>query len=73
MKTFLDWAKETNFDMNVVTEVPTSEDPIEEKTKRAGISDNYPDAYALKKLYPPSYFTPITSTATGKLTGKIGS
>lgn len=74
MKTFLQWAEAQGFDIPVLTDTePKKKKTIEEKTKRAGISDNYPPAYAQKNLYPPSYFTPITSTAIGKLRGKIGS
>ena len=62
MKTFFDWAKNNNKVL-----------PIDEKTFRAGISDNYPDAYAQKKLYPPGYFTPMSANAPGKLAGKMGS
>jgi hypothetical protein len=62
IKTFLDWAKENNKSL-----------PLLEKTRSAGISDNYPDAYAQKTLYPQSYFTPSSANAIGKLTGKMGS
>jgi hypothetical protein len=62
IKTFLDWAKENNKSL-----------PLLEKTRNAGISDNYPDAYAQKTLYPQSYFTPSSANAIGKLTGKMGS
>lgn len=74
MKTFMQWAEDNGYDLTVVTDAPKADKKtIEEKTKRAGISNNYPDAYAQKTLYPQSYFTPITSTAIGKLQGKIGS
>lgn len=63
MKTFLNWAKENN------KELPL----LDEKTRSAGISDNYPPAYAQKTLYPQSYFTPSSANAIGKLTGKMGS
>ena len=63
MKTFLGWAKENNKSLPL----------LDEKTHRAGISGNYPDAYAQKKLYPPSYWTPTSANAIGKLDGKMGS
>lgn len=64
MKKFLEWAKENNLTLPVLTE----------KTKRAGISDNYPKAYAGRDYaYPPEYFTPISANAPGKLAGKMGS
>ena len=71
MKTFLLWAKENSLAL------PTIEGEGEkanstENTKRAGISDNYPDAY-VRGQYPHKYFNPITATADGKLAGKMGS
>ena len=74
MLTFFKWCEEKKLDLPIETDAqPATKKTIEEKTKRAGISDNYPDAYAQKKLYPPGYFMPITATAAGKLQGKIGS
>lgn len=62
MKTFLQWAKDNNKAVVI------------ENVKRAGISHNYPDAYAGRGYaYPDAYFTPVTSTAIGKLQGKVGS
>ena len=50
------------------------EDTTDENTKRAGISNNYPAAYAGKGYaYPDIYFTPISANAPGKLAGKMGS
>lgn len=72
MKTFIKWLEENKISLPVEFDGENTKDS-NENTKRAGISDNYPDAYAQKKLYPPGYFAPITSTAQGKLTGKIGS
>lgn len=63
MKKFLEWVKEKNLPL-----------PLNEKTKRAGISDNYPPAYAQKGYgYPDLNFTPISANAVGKLQGKMGS
>lgn len=63
IKTFLDWAKENNKSL-----------PLLEKTRSAGISDNYPAAYAGKGYaYPDGYFVPSSANAIGKLTGKMGS
>lgn len=64
MKTFLNWAKENNKDLPI----------LDEKTRSAGISDNYPKGYAGKGYaYPDSYFVPSSANAIGKLTGKMGS
>jgi hypothetical protein len=59
VKTFFDWVKEKGFQ-------------LPENTHRAGISHNYPPAYA-RGQYVDGYFMPTTSTAAGKLKGKIGS
>jgi hypothetical protein len=69
MKKFSEWLKEKQ----ATIEGQGEDAKTSENTRRAGISDNYPDAYANKKLYPPSYFMPKTATAKGKLDGKIGS
>ena len=73
MKTFFQWAEENDCELPLIQDV--EERPsIEEKTKRGGISNNYPDAYAGKKYaYPDLYFTPISANAPGKLAGKMGS
>ena len=64
MKKFLEWVKENKLALPL----------LDEKTKRAGISDNYPKAYAGKDYaYPDGYFTPISANAIGKLQGKMGS
>jgi len=64
MKTFIDWTKENN------KQLPE----IDENSRRAGISKNYPDAYAGKGYaYPDLHFTPISANAPGKLAGKMGS
>lgn len=59
VKTFFDWAKEKGLQ-------------LPENTHRAGISDNYPPAYA-KGQYTPGYFMPTSANALGKLKGKMGS
>lgn len=72
MKTFLKWAEENNLALPVLNDTAEGEEATEENTKRAGISNNYPDAY-VRAQYPRKYFNPITSTADGKLDGKMGS
>lgn len=72
MKTFLKWAEENRLELPVLTDAQPSEEATGENTKRAGISANYPDAY-VRGQYPRKYFNPITSTADGKLDGKMGS
>jgi len=73
MKTFMQWAETNKHDLSfLVTDAPEGKDTVDEKTKRAGISDNYPDAY-VKKQYPHKYFNPISATADSQLGGKIGS
>jgi hypothetical protein len=68
MRSFVKWVEEEK------GLKPVQADATSENTKRAGISDNYPQAYAGKGYaYPDAYFMPITSTAEGKLKGKIGS
>jgi len=73
MKTFVQWAETNKHDLGfLVTDAPERKGTVSEKTKRAGISDNYPDAY-VKGQYPRKYFNPISATADGKLDGKMGS
>lgn len=78
MKSFLKWAESNKLDLPLV-DAPASEKndtavaakSTDENTKRSGISQNYPDAY-VRAQYPHKYFNPVTSTADGKLTGKMG-
>lgn len=72
MKTFVQWAESNKHDLSFLVDAPERKKTVDEKTKRAGISDNYPDAY-VKAQYPHKYFNPITATADGKLGGKMGS
>lgn len=69
MKSFLDWLKEEKLDLpnfekasEENLEGNSSEKPIEEKTKRTGLSANYPDAYVAAQ-YPHKYFNPTKATA----------
>lgn len=73
MKTFLDWAKEQNLELPIITDSEEGQEASSESSsaKRAGISANYPDAY-VRAQYPHKYFNPITSTADGKLAKKMG-
>lgn len=73
MKTFKQWLEENKIELpNIEGEGETAN--LSEKTKRAGISNNYPKAYAGKDYaYPDSYYTPISANAIGKLQGKMGS
>ena len=62
MKSFLDWIAEEKLDLPVVTDADEGEKTVEEKTKRTGLSANYPDAYVAGQ-YPHKYFNPIKATA----------
>lgn len=62
MKSFLDWVKEEKLDLPVVTAAEAGEKTVEEKTKRTGLSANYPAAY-VSSQYPHKYFNPIKATA----------
>lgn len=62
MKSFLDWIKEESLDLPVVTTAEEGKETIEEKTKRTGLSANYPPAY-VSGQYPHKYFNPIKATA----------
>lgn len=73
MKTFTQWLEENKISLPSI-EGEGEKANISEKTKRAGISDNYPKGYAGRDYaYPPSYWTPISANAPGKLAGKMGS
>lgn len=61
MKSFFDWVKEENLELPVV-DAPEKENTIEEKTKRTGLSANYPAAY-VSGQYPHKYFNPSKATA----------
>lgn len=71
MKSFLDWLKEENLDVPAMVdaaageesvESPVKEKTVEEKTKRTGLSANYPAAY-VSGQYPHKYFNPSKATA----------
>jgi hypothetical protein len=71
MKSFLDWLKEEKLDLPAVTDAgegevnadaPAEEKTVEEKTKRTGLSANYPPAY-VSAQYPHKYFNPSKATA----------
>lgn len=71
MKSFLDWLKEEKLELPAqATEAPaeknlegsSTEKTVEEKTKRTGLSGNYPPAYVADQ-YPHKYFNPIKATA----------
>lgn len=62
MKSFLDWTKEEKLELPTFTDAPEAEKTVEEKTKRTGLSANYPDAYVAAQ-YPHKYFNPIKATA----------
>lgn len=80
MLKFLQWVEANGLSLeDSVTDAPAAEKvdgnaekATAENTKRSGISQNYPDAYA-RAQYPRKYFNSITSTADGKLDGKMGS
>lgn len=71
MKSFLDWMKEEKLELPAVTDAgaaednvdaPAEEKTVEEKTKRTGLSANYPPAY-VSGQYPHKYFNPSKATA----------
>lgn len=62
MKSFLNWIKEENLDLPAITDAPEAKKTVEEKTKRTGLSANYPPAY-VSDQYPHKYFNPIKATA----------
>jgi len=69
MKSFLDWLKEEKLSLpnlenssEKTIEAPSAEKTVEEKTKRTGLSANYPDAYVAAQ-YPHKYFNPTSATA----------
>lgn len=67
MKSFLNWLKEEKLVLPEVgenektVEAPAAEKTVEEKTKRTGLSANYPAAY-VSGQYPHKYFNPIKAT-----------
>lgn len=62
MQTFLDWAKEQNLDLTIVTDTKSGEKTTKENRKRTGYSANYPAAYVAAQ-YPDKYFNPSKATA----------
>lgn len=62
MKSFLDWVKEEKLELPAVVDAPEAEETVEEKTKRTGLSANYPPAYVADQ-YPHKYFNPGKATA----------
>lgn len=62
MKSFLDWIAEEKLDLPVVADAPEAEKTVEEKTKRTGLSANYPPAY-VSGQYPHKHFNPSKATA----------
>ena len=71
MKSFLDWLKEEKLELPTFTDAgeaegnvdaPAEEKTVEEKTKRTGLSANYPPAY-VSDQYPHKYFNPSKATA----------
>lgn len=79
MKNFFTWVEDNGLNLPTftdsakpeATDTPEGKNATAENTKRSGISQNYPDAY-VRAQYPHKYFNPISSTADGKLTGKMG-
>jgi hypothetical protein len=65
MKSFLSWLKEEKLELpeagEKTVEAPAAEKTVEEKTKRTGLSANYPDAY-VSSQYPHKYFNPTKAT-----------
>lgn len=62
MKSFLDWTKEEKLELPTFTDAAAPEKTVEEKTRRTGLSANYPPAY-VRDQYPHKYFNPSKATA----------
>ena len=63
MMSFLQWAEENKVELPVFKDSEDGEAAnIQEKTKRTGLSANYPPAY-VSAQYPNLYWTPIKATA----------
>lgn len=62
MKSFLDWTREEKLELPTFTDAAAPEKTVEEKTRRTGLSANYPDAY-VHGQYPHKYFNPSKATA----------
>lgn len=62
MKSFLDWVKDEQLSLPLVTNAEKGEKTVEEKTKRTGLSANYPAQY-VSGQYPHKYFNPTKATA----------
>jgi hypothetical protein len=69
MKTFDQWLEENKLTLPMFSDSEESKDATSEDTKRAGISQNYPDAY-VRAQYPHKYFNPIAADADYKLSAK---
>lgn len=68
MKTFLQWVEEEKKDLPVISNDSDDDKKpsLQEKTKRGGIGNQYPDAY-VRQQYPRKYFNPIAADADYKL------
>jgi len=62
MKSFFDWIKEEKLELPAITDSGEGEKTVEEKTRRTGLSANYPPAY-VSGQYPHKYFNPSKATA----------
>jgi hypothetical protein len=69
MQTFLNWIKEQNLEVPVVSDVAPPEEveteaqpTTDENRKRTGYSANYPPAY-VSSQYPHKYFNPSKASA----------
>jgi len=71
MKTFLQWAEDSDFDVTVpeIVEINPAEKTKAENGVRTGVSQNYPDAY-VRAQYPHKYFNPVKATADFDLEAK---
>ena len=62
MKSFFDWIKEEKLELPSITDAADGKKTVEEKTRRTGLSANYPPAY-VSGQYPHKYFNPSKATA----------
>lgn len=69
MKSFIQWLEANKLDLPVFVDATEGKPTTAEDAKRAGISQNYPDAY-VRGQYPHKYFNPHAADADFKLSAK---
>jgi len=69
MKTFEQWLEDNKYELPVFVDAEEGKDATSEDRVRAGISQNYPDAY-VRAQYPHKYYNPHAADADFKLSAK---